>query len=237
MGDISRRIGEQIKLYRKLNHMKLEEVAARISKSSATVSKYERGDIIIDVETLCQLAEIFHINPNQLLLCAQEPESAFSKQAKGIFRNTNRLYLYWGGNKKSYIGRGLLEIFPGEETDEVMCYACVDESFSKQSSIAVYRGRVEYTDIFSRVYLVNQANPIDYIHIHVTDDLSDSMFVYAMVASINTSAFEPVAFRMMVCKEKQVEDEAFFSRICVSKKELERLKKEGVFSLFSKRVL
>ena len=53
---LSSQIGKRIKLYRKQQKMTLEDLAACINRSKATVSKYECGAIVLDVETLYEIA-------------------------------------------------------------------------------------------------------------------------------------------------------------------------------------
>ena len=52
MEDIKIEIGKKIRIYRKKQKMTLDELAAVIYKSKATVSKYEKGEISIDISTL-----------------------------------------------------------------------------------------------------------------------------------------------------------------------------------------
>ena len=51
MDNINKHVGSKIRLYRKANKMTLQQLADAIYKSRATVSKYENGEIVIDVET------------------------------------------------------------------------------------------------------------------------------------------------------------------------------------------
>lgn len=56
-----RRVGERIRFYRKQQKMTLETLAAKMNKSKATISKYENGTIIMDIETLYEFADVFRI--------------------------------------------------------------------------------------------------------------------------------------------------------------------------------
>ena len=67
MTELTRHIGQRIRLYRKSNGLTLEELAARIHKSKSSVSKYESGDIAVDVETLVEIANALGIDLWQLL--------------------------------------------------------------------------------------------------------------------------------------------------------------------------
>ena len=52
MKEVSIHVGQRIRLYRKTKNLTIETFAGMIHKSKATVSKYENGDISIDIETL-----------------------------------------------------------------------------------------------------------------------------------------------------------------------------------------
>ena len=67
MEGINARIGARIRLYRRAKKLTLIQLSAMIHKSKATLSKYETGDIAIDVETLYDIAAALDIRIEQLL--------------------------------------------------------------------------------------------------------------------------------------------------------------------------
>ena len=69
MSQISTEIGKQIRTFRKKRKMTLEALAAVICKSKSTVSKYENGEIPVDIETLYEIASALQIHVEQLLYC------------------------------------------------------------------------------------------------------------------------------------------------------------------------
>ena len=66
MKEISIHVGQKIRLYRKMKGLTIEVFAGMIHKSKATVSKYENGDISIDIETLFVIAQALEIPVNKL---------------------------------------------------------------------------------------------------------------------------------------------------------------------------
>ena len=74
MKEISVHVGKRIRLYRKMKNMTIEVFAGLINKSKATVSKYENGDIAIDIETLFIIANALDISVNQLIDYDKEVE-------------------------------------------------------------------------------------------------------------------------------------------------------------------
>jgi len=67
MGEASRKIGSLIRQFRQSKALTIEELAERINKSRATLSKYEKGDIVLDVDTLYDISDALGIQAEQLL--------------------------------------------------------------------------------------------------------------------------------------------------------------------------
>ena len=67
MNKISLHIGDRIRMYRKARGLTLQQLADMIHKSRASVSKYENGEITLDVETLCEIARVLMVSPGQLM--------------------------------------------------------------------------------------------------------------------------------------------------------------------------
>ena len=58
MSKVNQHIGGRIRMYRKTRGMTLQQLADLIHKSRASVSKYENGEITLDVETLSEIADV-----------------------------------------------------------------------------------------------------------------------------------------------------------------------------------
>ena len=68
MNGINARVGARIRLYRRAKKLTLIQLSAMIHKSKATLSKYETGDIAIDVETLYDIAAALDMPETQAML-------------------------------------------------------------------------------------------------------------------------------------------------------------------------
>ena len=82
MGEISKRTGERIRFLRGIKKLSLQELADRVHKSKSTLSKYENGEIVMDVETLCEIAEALEVSPRRLL---DLPVSAQKEEARRFY--------------------------------------------------------------------------------------------------------------------------------------------------------
>ena len=73
MSRINEHIGGRIRMYRKARELTLQQLADLIHKSRASVSKYENGEITLDVETLSEIADVLMVSPGRR---SQRPRSS-----------------------------------------------------------------------------------------------------------------------------------------------------------------
>lgn len=92
----STNVGMRIKYYRKLNQISLQGLSMLVHKSVSTLSKYESGQIVIDVETLHEIASALSVSIYQLLEEPTEPIlSQPDKLENHFFLKTSPLYAYY----------------------------------------------------------------------------------------------------------------------------------------------
>ncbi len=66
---------KELKLLRKLNKLTLEDVGKKLGVTKATVQRYESGEIDIPFDRICQLSEIYNVDPGYLF-----PDYSVKKQ-------------------------------------------------------------------------------------------------------------------------------------------------------------
>lgn len=91
MGNFKKRVGENIKYYRKLQGLTLAEVAKKIGITEATMQKYEAGAIKrVDVEMLTAIANAIMCEPGQLTgwLSSDDKEKAHINQINKKLNNS-----------------------------------------------------------------------------------------------------------------------------------------------------
>lgn len=84
--------GKRLKAIRKMKKLTLEELGEKISKTKATVSKYENENIIPDLITVMEICNVLNININQL--CEENVDKEYSKRITNPF-NSDKLYMYY----------------------------------------------------------------------------------------------------------------------------------------------
>ena len=82
---------EKMRFYRKSRNMTLEQLGNNISKTKATVAKYENGEIIPDSKTILEICNALNISISQLFI---EKQSKIINKYKNPFP-VNIIYMYY----------------------------------------------------------------------------------------------------------------------------------------------
>lgn len=149
-------MGANIKTYRKLQHMTQQELANKIRKSMACISKYEKGEIAIDLYTLYEIAEALGIPPS--LLFPQDsgnaPESAPSTADLPSLFWHSPLYLYTLGVRRFEAVCSVIEI-DSQNMKATAYYAPSDPHNYQRSSLYIMLGSIYSSESNVRLYFSN----------------------------------------------------------------------------------
>ena len=101
-------LGKKLRARRRTKHMTLSDLSKKLNKSVATISKYEKGEVLISIDTLVDICQILNIDIASLL-----PITSTDKSAAEIARYQNyfsdKLYLYWFNGEKNCLQKAVLE--------------------------------------------------------------------------------------------------------------------------------
>ena len=112
MSTISIEIGHKIREFRQSRKMTLDELANVIHKSRATLSKYERGEISIDIDTLYELADALHVRTEQLLYTpVSEKKPSQREIVPAFFQDVDRFYCYYFDGRIGKLVRSAFDVF------------------------------------------------------------------------------------------------------------------------------
>lgn len=148
-------VGSNIKTYRKLQHMTQQELAVRINKSMACVSKYEKGDISMDLYTLYEIAEVLNIPPALLLpkrTGSSRPVSQLDTDLPPFFQRSP-LYLYTWYTNRSELATSVVMI--QRETMEATAYYGVSDLSHYQDSDYIMLGSIISSESNVQLYFTN----------------------------------------------------------------------------------
>lgn len=233
MKELSQHIGSRIRMYRRVQGMSLQELAARIHKSRASVSKYENGEVVLDVETLYEISRVLHVELCQLtdLMSPQEKppvaEPLPLSGRKSPFYEAKRLYFYFYDGRYRRLKDGIIDIFPSRTTpgSTEASFSISSITGSGRSSESLYSGSVTYSDMLIRFSFVNQLNPLEEDLLYIFNPLELRDYSEGLLCGISSADFMPCAFKCLVTLSPQEADRVLRQQLMITTKDVNRWKK------------
>lgn len=232
MSKITTHVGSRIKMYRKVQGMTLQELADRIHKSRATVSKYENGEIVVDIETLYEISQELHIGLNQLTDYRAKPvipaEAVTTDMSlKSPFYQAKRLYFYFYDGRYNRLKDGIIDITPKpDSTDDFEATLSISiVTPNGRSSKSYYSGNVVYSDVLIRFSFVNQLNALEEDLLYIFNPLELRDYTEGLLCGISSADFKPCAFKCIVTLSPQELGEDFKKQLMFTQRDLNRWKK------------
>ena len=234
MKEISIYVGKRIRLYRKTKNLTIEAFAGMINKSKATVSKYENGDISIDIETLFTIAEALDISVNQLI----DYETAYSAEAgengEGSRKKLSktRYYLYFYDGRRNRIVKNVVEVQDGGGDNGIFSanlYADLDDFSNCYQCKLLYHGVMRRYDTFTNFNFENQNNKVERVFLYAINSFSHSGRMVGMFSGLSTQPILPAAFKFILSPTVMEEDDDLKEQLVFSKEDIRRMKKMNMF--------
>lgn len=232
MNEISKHTGNRIRSFRKTQGMTLQQLADQIHKSRASVSKYENGEITIDIETLYDISEALHVELNQLIdYRPQKPNSSTTQIhnsiAKSPFFQADRLYFYFYDGRYNRLKDGVIDIHKTEDSSRqykaTLSISAVTPT--GRSSEIYYSGKVLYSDMLIRFSFVNQFNTLEEDLLYIFNPLELRDYTEGLLCGISSADLMPCAFKCLVTLTPQESTEELKQHLLITQKELRRWQK------------
>ncbi len=221
MTQISEALGQRIREIRKSRRLTLEELGHAVNKSKATLSKYETGDIVMDVERLHEIARVLGV-PVFSLLDAPDGESGGASprgtQAGDIF-SAPLLYLYYMGDMdgaEKILHRGVIE--RGAEGGAKLYGEAASLADYRRGS-KIYDGQVREHSFFTR--LAFEEERLREERIMMVFPVSGARdFILGHILTAGRSGF--AAAKALISKRVMAENRRFLSLLKLSREEMRR---------------
>ena len=227
MSEITIEIGRRIRGMRKKRDMTLEELASQIHKSKATISKYEKGEISVDIETLYEIADTLHIHVEQLL-CCRPPADAVSLQGNtpGFFAGLAQFYGYIFDGRDNHILQCVFDVLSENEPNQykIMMYMNFYDFQHYQRCETTYYGYIEHYDTLSDINLTNQDSPMEKASCKVLAAYLDAPTKWGLWTGISSRPIMPIATKILLSKTPLTADAELAKRLKISREDVRLLK-------------
>ena len=191
MSEISVETGRRIRYFRTRGGMTLEALAAKVYKSKATISKYEKGEIKLDLETLYDIADALHVHVDQLLVSrSAEEETEGHEVDPAFFRGLNRFYAYFYDGRDQKINRSVCDILSQTDVNQykLILYMNCKDLEKYQHCENVYTGYIRHFDALSIIEVVHQTNPMEHGSVQILATFMDSPVKWGLWNGISSDA-------------------------------------------------
>lgn len=153
MSEVSIEIGNRIRNFRKAS-ITIEELARLINKSRATVSKYAKGEIVLDIVTMYEIADALNFMWEQLFVCRPERAVITSNGTEpAFFSGLSQFYSYVFDGRSNQIMRCVFDVLSvaGESRYKIMMYMNIKDFNNYQNCENTYWGYIEHFDALTNI--------------------------------------------------------------------------------------
>ncbi len=233
MSEIATEMGKRIRTFRRMRNMSIEELAGIICKSKASVSKYERGDIILDIVTLYDIAEALKIHVEQLLPSGTERTIISTNGKKPAFFNgVSQFYSYLFDGRLNQIIRCVFDVLSESEDSKykIMMYMNFKDYKNYQNCENTYWGYIEHYDALTNILMRNQDTPMEHVTASILASFLDSDTKWGLFFGISSRPMMPISVKMLFSKRPLKEDEALIKQLKISREDIRLLKLYNMLS-------
>lgn len=234
MNVINQEVGKKIRNFRKCKGMTVQQLADEVYKSKATVSKYESGDIAIDLVTLYKIAHVLNIQVEQLLYMeSRQASSLVNNIPSTFFKNSTRFYTYYYDGRSNKLGRCVVDILAQPDTNryKTMLYMNVRDFKDYQECENTYWGYTEHYDTLTTIILKNQATPLENITINILASFLETEKKWGLMSGVSFRPFMPIALKMLFSKKTLSENKELINELKISKDDIRTMKIYNMLSV------
>lgn len=231
MSEINQHIGSRIRGFRKQQGMTLQQLADKIHKSRASMSKYENGEITLDVETLYDISKALGVDLNRLT-DYQPPKAnplppVYTSTNQSPFYEAQQLFFYFYDGRYNRLKDGIIHIHKRDEDngnyEATLTISAVTPT--GRSSNIYYSGKVVYSDMLIRFSFVNQYNTLEEDLLYIFNPLELRDFTEGLLCGISSADLMPCALKCLVTLAPQEPTEELKQHLLITQKELRRWQK------------
>ncbi len=229
-------VGKRIRLYRKKKGYTLVEFSQMIHRSVSAISKYENGNVSIDVDTLFDIAEALGVSVNKLTDYQQPSKIKETAVNRNFFHRSKMFYMYQYSGFDKKINKCQLEVIETDDDsdDKVMLfYGCKDDKDYTNCDY-LYRGTISYGDDFVSIHTSNPYNPEDKASIYARSTFSpNDHTVKGIVLTLANSMHNPYAAKVVFSTEPMVVNEELLEKLMINDKDsLAKIKRANALLIY-----
>ncbi len=202
-----------------------------VNKGHSAISKYENGNISLDVNTLTDIANALGIHVSQLLDFPEEKKNNPNILQGGFFGSNRLFYLYYLYGQKHTIYRSVIEINRTTNPPTALFFVRIKDFENIHDCEHLYQGNIFLSDTYFHMVMENQDNNSEKIFLNLLNPFHKGDEAYGILSGISTKNMLPVSYKVLVSKNKLTEDDTLKDKLLLSKQELRDIRTYNNFAV------
>lgn len=230
-------VGSRIRFLRKAKGLTLDSFAALVHKSKSIISKYERGDVTIDIVALQEIADALGVSPSSLLANTHLATPIFSHGVNPSDANAEEYYIY------SIMSRGkatLQKSFLVLGDEYATCYMNIKSEKEIGRYEYLFTGQVRRSDSFTRILLTNVVNRDDIFIAEIPPVIGSHNCSIAFASCYSIGGYYPIAGSLLLSKTPITDTEWVVQTLSFTRQDLKAFQYHAAYYSvhnFSARIL
>lgn len=223
--ELLQHVGCQIKMFRKIKKLTIDELAKMINKSKSTVSKYESGEIAIDIITLYDIARALNINIINLI---DYEENIKTEEEHDHLWQAKHFYMYHQSGKKIYCSYIQLKVDSISRKTIATLYYKVENFNELKNCDTIYQGYMSHHENILNFNLKNCMYDSESVLMNFFIPMKKTSALAGLISGLEGATLRPSSYKVILSKnELSFEEQS--EMLQLSKEVIKRLKDEHVF--------
>jgi transcriptional regulator with XRE-family HTH domain len=223
--------GERIRHYRKARRLTIDELATKIHKSKASISKYERGQISLDISTLFDISKALSIDPILLLNYPKEKQARLPKN-RYPFGNADKLYMYNMMGHKVY--KSAIHMWESKSNSETMAnlYYMVKDFDEIEKCECFYEGNMHSYDNILCYTFQNSMSHVENLLLNFFLPMRKFSSLTGLASGLGANTLLPTCSMVLLSPKPLVENEQLKKRLSIPQDTVKNIKKSNLLTLY-----
>lgn len=227
--NVDKIIGENIRKYRTAYNMTLKELSLKLRKSISTVSKYEKGDIALDLPTFIEIAHILKVSPSFLLEETTDP----AMESLTYEQEAHRFYMYSYDTQAKSLIQSIIEQYPSRNDAHVFraqLFNDVKDLNNPGNCSSFYIG--EYNqEGFIGTYILHNQMITEHVFISCIHNLVNSNQQIGLMSGLSNYTMLPITLKVLISNTEITNKDWLIQQLIFSKEDYKLMKKTNYLAL------
>ncbi|AUI66895.1 MULTISPECIES: helix-turn-helix domain-containing protein [Glaesserella] len=230
--NINIEIGRLIRIARKKSGLTLVEFSKLVYKNPSTLSKYEKGEIVLDIPTLYHIAQVLNIDIEQLLIRPhRELKTSLTAKVPTFFMGLSQFYAYFYDGRNNSIVPCVVDLISQLEENrfKVVMYMNYKDFNNYQECENTYTGYIEHFDAVTNIILINKHMPMEKPSIQILASQLEADRKWGLWTGFSTRPMMPVSMKMLFSRIRLSEDTELLNQLRISKEDIKLYRLYNMF--------